>query len=149
MKCKYRQLSLSERVKIKEIAKNSDHIGYLYPRDAHHQTIQRKAKYPPKIDRIHGLRAYVIEKLQAGWSPIAIAGRWSRDNHSLRICHESIYRYIYALKSKDLVLWKLLPRRKKKRGFMRKTRLAGSIKIEFLFMKDRHRPKSLIFHVSI
>jgi len=102
----------------RELRRNSDRIGYLYPRDAHEATKRRKAKLIPKMIKNRILRAYVIEKLNKYWSPSAIAGRWNLDNPYRTIQAETIYRFIYAKFSRNLELYKLLPRKKKKRGFI-------------------------------
>lgn len=144
---KYTQLTLNERNKIyegvkmgkgirhiakelerapstvsREIRRHSDHIGYLYPRDGHAQAFSRKARYGSKIDRVPGLRGYIIEKLHLFWSPVAIAGRWSKEQPPFSITPETIYRFIYSKENLQLKLWEILPRRKRKRGIKRKRR---------------------------
>lgn len=150
---KYSQLSLSERFKIyeylkyktskrkigrllgrshgtisREINRNSDRYGYLYPKDAHEQTQQRKAKPPLKIEKIIGLKDYIISKLESFWSPRAIAGRWSKETPGHTIQAETIYRYIYSNEAKALKLWRLLPKKRKKRGISRKRQTSSTIK---------------------
>ena len=88
----------------REIKRNSDHIGYLYPRDAQEQTNQRKTRHGYKIDRIDGLKKFVIEKLQAHWSPYVIAKKWSELAPDQSITKEPIYNYIYAKENKHLKL---------------------------------------------
>lgn len=64
------------------------------------------------------LYSYVLEHLDWGWSPEEIAGRLSidfSDDWSMRIHHETIYRFIYAEKNKHLQLWEKLPRKQKRR----------------------------------
>jgi IS30 family transposase len=58
------------------------------------------------------IRKYVIEKIQLGWSPDIIAGRLKIDHHSLSVCHETIYQYIY---SENPILALFLPRKRVKR----------------------------------
>jgi len=65
--------------------------------------------------------------LKEGWSPVVIAGRWNKENERSKITSESIYRYIYHPKNKSLELYKLLARRKLKRGIVRKSRKQGRI----------------------
>jgi IS30 family transposase len=43
---------------------------------------------------------YVRKKLRLGWSPEAIAGRLRLEYSEESICHETIYQYIYAKKTK-------------------------------------------------
>ena len=111
----------------REIARNKDHIGYLYPRDAQRRTDARKARHGSKINRNPALGEYVFEKALIGWSPNVIAGRWSKENPKQSICAEAIYQFAYHEKSKDLCLWKLFPRTKRKRGVARKRRSAEGI----------------------
>ncbi len=62
----------------------------------------------------------VIEKLEAYWSPEQIAGRLLADGLSLvRICAETIYRFIYGKEDYGLGLHRYLPearRRRRPRG---------------------------------
>ena len=41
------------------------------------------------------VRAYVIEKLKAGWSPEQIAGRIKIDCPGKKVSHEAIYQFVY------------------------------------------------------
>jgi len=61
---------------------------------------------------------YVETKLRLGWSPEQIAGRLLidyPDDSSMRIGHETIYRFIYAPEQAEEQLWEYLPRKQKKR----------------------------------
>ena len=65
--------------------------------------------------------AYVLGKLEEGWSPEQIAGRLKRDNgRKTVICHETIYSFIYAKENQELRLFEYLPwkraRRRRKFG---------------------------------
>lgn len=109
----------------REVKRNSDSIGYLYPRDAQKRTEERKARHGCKINRrpYSVLKNYVIEKLNLGWSPVVTAGRWNRGKSKKnRISPETIYSYAYRKENRELKLWKLLPKAKKRRGQKRKTR---------------------------
>ena len=110
----------------RELQRNSDRIGYLYPRDAHEQTKNRKARHGSKIDRNPDLKVYVVEQVLLGRAPVVIAGRWNKNHPNKRICSESIYQFAYHSKNIDLELWKRFPKAKKKRGLMRKKRKPGS-----------------------
>ena len=110
----------------RELSRNSDRIGYLYPRDAHKETNKRKARHGSKINRNPDLKAYVIEQILLGRAPIIIAGCWNKDHPNKRICAESIYQFAYHPKNIHLGLWKDFPKAKKKRGVMRKKRKSGS-----------------------
>lgn len=111
----------------RELKRNSDLFGYLYPETAQILTNKRKARHGSKIDRNEQLKTYIMEKMQNKWSPIAIAGRWSLENPNQKICAETVYQFIYHPKNKRLKLWDYLSRAKKKRGIIRKQRSVSGI----------------------
>src|ERR1700746_1553617 len=105
----------------REIRRNSDRIGYLYPGIAHQAALDRKHLNEPKIDKRPNLQAFIEEKLRQKWSPDVIAGRWSLDNPDQSICRETIYKWLYSSNDPNkLELRKLLIRAHKKRGFRNK-----------------------------
>lgn len=146
----YRQLRLAERIEIfrlraagRSLRSIAEHLG----RSA--ATISRELKrnsritnawrngYDPeraqalaerrrrwdgrfKMARQPALRAFVRDRLAMGWSPEQIAGRLARDNASIRISHESIYRFIYHRSAQKDYWHRLLPRRKSRRGRLRR-----------------------------
>jgi IS30 family transposase len=64
------------------------------------------------------LRSYVMSKLRLDWSPEAIAGRLRVDypnDASMRLCHETIYRWIYEDSRNKGDLHRHLRRRRKYR----------------------------------
>jgi transposase, IS30 family len=105
----------------REVRRNGDPIGYLYPRDAQKRTEDRKARHGSKVERNVGLKAYVLDGLKRGLSPEIIAGLWKQAHPDQSICTEAIYQFIYAPRHRKLELWKLLNKRKKKRGLVRKS----------------------------
>jgi len=112
----------------RELSRNSDSKGYyFYPQDAHAQSAKRKAQHGYKVERLPGLKEYVLEKLNAYWSPLAIAGRWSLEHPRNKITKEAIYAWIYGPSGKNLGLPKLLPRAKTKRGLGRPKKPRGKI----------------------
>jgi len=106
----------------REIYRNSDRIGYLYPGIAHENAQKRKNRNEPKISRNQKLKSYIIAKLKKRWSPNVIAGRYKLENPGKGISAETIYQWIYSGEGEDLKLKKLLVRAHKKRGFKRKTK---------------------------
>ncbi len=75
------------------------------PHHAQFVAMQRKqkafnAKQPLKNKDIYG---YVLDHLRQGWSPEVISGRLREEEHAgdphWRICHETIYAFIYAEKT--------------------------------------------------
>lgn len=101
---------------IREIRRNSDQIGYLYPRDAHAQTKARKATHDSKINRNEILKKCVISGLKDNNSPAVIAAVWNKQQPKKTISAETIYRFIYDPDNKHLSLWKNLSKKKRKRG---------------------------------
>lgn len=58
---------------------------------------------------------YVREHLRLGWSPETIAGRIRLDYPGFSIDDETIYRYVYARRQKQLKLWKRLRLHRRRR----------------------------------
>ncbi len=61
----------------REIKRNGDKIGYLYPGKAHEAALARRNKNVSKIDKNKKLKSYIILHLKQRWSPNTIAGRWN------------------------------------------------------------------------
>lgn len=115
----------------REIRRNSDHIGYLYPGDAHKMAQERRNINIAKISKNEALRHYVVSKLKERWSPGVIAGSW-RLKTSESISKEAIYQWIYSEEGEALGLKKLLVRARKKRGTKRKvvrSKIKGRVSI--------------------
>lgn len=142
----YSQLSQEERVKIYHwhaSGKSARWIGEALGR--HHGTISRELSrnsqdtkvwrdgYAPirahglalrrrrwdcrfKLARQPDLRDHVQSKLAMGWSPEAIAGRLAREQSSMRISHEAIYRYVYFLSGQKIYWHRYLPQKEHRRG---------------------------------
>ena len=68
-----------------------------------------------KLLRLDGLREAVIDRLKAGWSPEQIAGRPRYEGHATRVCHETIYAYVYSREGQTETLARNLPERRKRR----------------------------------
>lgn len=75
-----------------------------------------------RMERQPELREHVLQHLAMGWSPEQIAGRLAQGQSSLKISHESIYRFIYAqiARHHDYSWRRYLPRSKSKRGWGRR-----------------------------
>ncbi len=109
----------------REIKRNCDKIGYLYPGKAHEAALDRRNKNVSKIDKNKKLRKYIIFHLKERWSPNAIAGRWNLESLTIKVSAESIYRWIYKQKPFYdggilIDLRKCLVRARKRRGLKRK-----------------------------
>ena len=66
------------------------------------------------------LRDRVRQLLAMGWSPEQIAGRLALEDASMRISHESIYRFIYHRVAQNDYWHRLLPNRKNRRGRLKR-----------------------------
>ena len=77
-----------------------------------------------KLIRHMDLRAAVIDRLKVGWSPEQIAGRLALEHARPRVCHETIYRYVYSQDGRSQELARHLPERHRcrKPRFARKPR---------------------------
>ena len=75
-----------------------------------------------RLEREHGLREAILDRLAAGWSPEQVAGRLAREAGHRVISHETIYRFVHAqLKRTNDRRWRhYLPRAKYKRGWRTK-----------------------------
>lgn len=150
----YKQLTYEERVKIsvlqqsnsslaeialalgrhkstisRELRRNEAPPGQYWP-DTAQRLSQGRRKRGCKIDRYHDLKEFIYEKMTCEfWSPEQMAG-WlkNRQNKLPKVCHETIYAWIYQGAQKAEKLWKFLPRHKAKRG-LRKYRSAGMSRI--------------------
>jgi len=101
---------------ISDEVKRNDYQGTYVA--IHAQAVSDKRKAEAR--RRHPLKdpktfAYVLEKLEDGWSPEEIAGRLKRKTGETVICHETIYAFIYAEENREKKLFEYLPRKQKKR----------------------------------
>ena len=73
--------------------------------DKHAKERRYKPRREKKLDVHRGLRHYVVIKLDKYWSPQQISGRLTKDfptDKGMRISHETIYAYIYAMPKSNL-----------------------------------------------
>lgn len=115
-----RELCRAKSTVAREVRRNSDSIGYLYPGKAHEKAQQRKHRNKLKISRNPKLKEYIIERLKKRWSPEMIAGRYNLEHPGQTVSKEAIYQWIYSADGEKLEVKKLLVRAHKKRGFKRK-----------------------------
>jgi transposase, IS30 family len=91
-----------------------------------------------KLHRYPLLREAVIGRLQAGWSPEQISGRLRIEPGALhRICHETIYRYVYSEEGREAELARLLPDRRCKRRPRHARRARGLVFPDQMAIKNR------------
>lgn len=105
----------------REVKRNSDHVGYLYPGEAHLEAEKRRNKNVPKISKNKRMRNFILLKLNERWSPATISGSWNKTNN-VKISKEAIYQWIYNVDDKNMKLRKLLVRARRKRGLKRRPR---------------------------
>jgi IS30 family transposase len=96
--------------------------GYWHMNAQHLAASRRKRQ--TKLLQDNDLRDGVIAGLKAGWSPQQIAGRLRLECGRPRVCHETIYRYVYSPEGQAQELGRHLPerRRKRKARYARKPR---------------------------
>jgi IS30 family transposase len=84
----------------------------------------RRRRRGRKLADDDGLRAHVVERLEAGWSPQQIAGRLKQERGRASVCHETIYRHVYGPDGRRDGLYHHLPKARRRRGtrFGRKPR---------------------------
>jgi IS30 family transposase len=125
-----RRLGRSASTISRELKRNVDRVGYLLDtaqRNAH----ARRQRGNFKIDRYPELKSALLEGLFKRWSPEQIAATC---DGKTRMCHETIYRYIYhspyAIKfSLYQFLWREKPRRRKRKWRKNRSKIKDRISI--------------------
>ena len=116
-----RQLGRHRSTIYREIRRNTFRDRELPDYDGYYSTVaddiaKERRRRLRKLQRHPQLRDLVIERLKANWSPEQIAGRLLADGLSLvRICAETIYRFVYGKEDKDLGLYRYLPEARRTR----------------------------------
>ncbi len=102
----------------RELKRNSSATSGYQPSYAHERARAHRWS-GSRLDRNSLLRDRVLSGLARGWSPEQVAGRLALERGASVICHETIYRFIYAqlARTKDYRWRHLLPRAKSKRGW--------------------------------
>lgn len=140
---RYEQLSLEERCEIarlradgqsirqiaaaldraassisRELRRNSGAQGLYRPSYADERAWARRWR-GSRLSRQPVLRELVLTRLAMGWSPEQVAGRLALGEPSIKISHESIYRFIYAqIRRNGDTDWRFyLPSAKYRRGY--------------------------------
>ena len=113
----------------REIARNQfrevrQYRGY-YPITAEDSARHRRRRQR-KLVRDARLRGHVVDKLKLAWSPEQIAGRLKVAGEHGRLCHETIYQFVYSPEGRALDLHRhlLRARRLRRPRFARKPRRA-------------------------
>ena len=77
------------------ISQNKDEDGVFRAQSAWEKIYERKRKANshPRILSDSLLEEFIIEKIEAFWSPEQIAGKWKADTGEA-LCHETIYKWL-------------------------------------------------------
>jgi len=106
----------------RELRRNAPpvHTGYYLAHKAQQraETRNRRAHRRPRLKAAR-VRHYVAQRLQAGWSPELIAGRWRRRHPACAISHEAIYQWVYAEARHLVPCLVRAHRRRRYRGYVR------------------------------
>jgi len=113
----------------RELRRNQAPPGQYWPDTAAFKANERRRR-GCVIDKNHSLREHITTKLCCHyWTPEQIAGDLKSNQKELpSVSHETIYQWIYAPYQTAQLLWKFLPRHKRKRG-LRKTKAVGQVRI--------------------
>ncbi len=120
-----RQLGRHRSTIYREIKRNTFHDRELPDYDGYYSTVAHdisrdRRRRLIKLRRHPALRAEIINQLEARWSPEQIAGRLQSDGFGrIRVCKETIYRFIYSKEDYALGLYQYLPEARRKRRPMR------------------------------
>ncbi len=82
---------------------------------AAHQRTQQRRTTQRKLIRHPDLCKRVIERIKQCWTPEQIGNRMIYEGAKLRVCQETIYRYIYSKEGMAQELWWYLPEHRKSR----------------------------------
>ncbi|MBX4899715.1 IS30 family transposase [Rhizobium bangladeshense] len=119
-----RQLGRHRSTIYREIKRNTFRDRDLPDYDGYYSTVandvaQDRRRRLKKLRRHPNLRTQIINQLEARWSPEQIAGRLLSDGFSrVRVCKETIYRFIYSKEDYGL-LYQYLPEARRKRRPLR------------------------------
>lgn len=116
-----RQLGRHRSTIYREIRRNTFHDRELPEYSGYFSTVaddisKERRRRLRKLRRHPQLRELVIDRLKAYWSPEQIAGRLWADGLSLiKICAETIYRFVYGKEDYGPGLFRYLPEARRKR----------------------------------
>jgi IS30 family transposase len=101
----------------REVRRNALDSGGYQPTSAHGGYFLRRER-PRWLETNVSLRTYVLARLSEGWSPEQISGRLrlGLERGLAKISTEAIYGWLYSAARKGEKLWRLLTRKRKRRG---------------------------------
>jgi IS30 family transposase len=117
----------------REVELNKDSDGVYRGSSAHRKYLDRRRSAKTSSRKIGNdleLQKYIVQKLKRFWSPEQIAGRLKLIHGQTKICHETIYTFVYT-KRKDLIKYLRHQKSKyrKKRGSRVRMSLARAMKV--------------------
>lgn len=115
-------------------------LGGYYAHVANDAARKRRERLA-KLVRIPSLADAVIERLEIGWSPEQIAGRLRLGGSGVRVCHETIYRFVYGKHGQARDLFRFLPEHRRRRRPRRARRRHERFAPDALAI--RHRPAEI------
>ena len=106
----------------RELERNQTKEGYYFPHQAHSKAQKRHYRKPLKLVVNSVCYKYVMKKLKSGWSPEQISGRMRKLSLPYRVCHETIYQYIYRHAQSHIYYYLPMQRCRRKLRQKRQTR---------------------------
>jgi len=132
-----RSLGMHRSSVSRELTANRGDDGVYRGASAHRTHLARKKHAKKKHRKIKGkLRRYVIKKLKVYWSPEQIAGRLNYEKADVKLCHETIYQFVYHERP-DLVSKLRRQRNKYRRKRGTKARLAKNKALKVRMISER------------
>jgi transposase, IS30 family len=111
----------------RELQRNCNRDGAYRQPSAEGRYLARRQRLRILDDNLE-LARFVVERLHEGWTPEQISGWLAAGNEDLPlISFESIYDWIYGPTQKAEKLWKLLPRKRAKRGRRKRRQARNAI----------------------
>jgi len=96
-----------------DVSPPSKYAGYFG--STAHLHSQKRRSVQRKLIRHPDLCRRVVARLKNGWTPEQIGNRMIFEGAKLRVCEETIYRYIYSKEGMAQELWWYLPENRKSR----------------------------------
>jgi transposase, IS30 family len=90
-----REIGFHKSTVSREIKQRSTPRGYVaWSAQLNYEAKRKRCKQKKKLNQPK-TQKYVVSKLQLGWSPEQIAGRMKLEGRKDRVCHETIYAWLY------------------------------------------------------
>ena len=111
----------------RELKRNSGRLGYSADRAGNYAERRMIVSHTwTKLGKDPRLKKWVVDRLNGDWSPEQVCGRLEKyplpELNGKRLCHETVYRFIYTNEGQRLKLWQHLRRRQSQRRPLRTRR---------------------------